>query len=191
MSDEIWLPVSGFESRFKISSHGRLLSINGKFGGERVLTTHIDKMGYMATSLRSKPLHRRCRVHTIVAEEFITKPNGATCVNHKDGNKLNNHIDNLEWVTIAENTQHAFRTGLADFNGAKSVHAKLTDKDVMLMRNLYKNNSRKVLGKIFGVSARHVEDIVKGVCWTHLPILDYTGRTKPKLSKTLVYISTP
>lgn len=55
---------------------------------------------------------KRLKIHRVVCEMFIPNPDNKPCINHKDGNKYNNHVSNLEWVTYQENTVHAFKTGL-------------------------------------------------------------------------------
>jgi len=67
MKQEMWKPVIGFQTRFKISNHGRLLSIGGKFGGEFILSPHLDSLGYYSATLRMKPYKRKVRIHTLVS----------------------------------------------------------------------------------------------------------------------------
>lgn len=168
-AEEVWMPVKGFEPRFKISNHGRLLSIGGKFGGEFILPLAIDQTGYRCATMRMKPLKRRVRVHTLVAEHFIgPKPDGQRMtVNHKDGNKLNNHVSNLEWIESVDNVRHAVLIGLMDFKGEKHPQAKLTEKDVLSMRKMYAGGgmTQKEIGAIFGVCRRQVGDVINGKNW--------------------------
>lgn len=81
----------------------------------------IDRCGYHEIILNGKPY----RVHRLVAEAFIPNPNNLPCVNHKDGNKKNNCVENLEWVTYSENTIHSFKTGLQ-----KKIHNQYGDFEV-------------------------------------------------------------
>ena len=81
----------------------------------------IDKCGYHEVILNGK----QYRVHRLVSEAFIPNPNNLPCVNHKDGNKQNNSVDNLEWVTYSENTIHSFKTGLQ-----KKIHNQYGDFEV-------------------------------------------------------------
>lgn len=81
----------------------------------------IDKCGYHEVIINGK----QYRVHRLVSEAFIPNPNNLPCVNHKDGNKQNNSVDNLEWVTYSENTIHSFKTGLQ-----KKIHNQYGDFEV-------------------------------------------------------------
>lgn len=171
--NEVFVPVKGFENRFRISNYGTVISINGRHLGEREMPCTIDPAGYKSTTLRTVGKKRWCvRVHTLVALHFVenSKPDIYDTVNHLDGVKLNNYAGNLEWCTAGMNTSHAFKTGLVDFKGSKSVHAKLTEKDVIEMREKYAKGgvSQEQLAKPFGMSRRHIGDILNRVCWAHI-----------------------
>jgi HNH endonuclease len=92
-----------FPSKYMISRDGRVYSKTSK----TVIPGSVEG-GYRYVKCNRK----RRYVHRLVAQKFIPNPNNKKCVNHKDGNKLNNHVDNLEWATVAENTQHAVDMGL-------------------------------------------------------------------------------
>ncbi len=158
-----------FETRFKISNHGRLISIGGKFGGEVVLSLYIDSFGYYCATLRMKPHKRKVRIHTLVCEHFISeKPSGKRItVNHKDGNKLNNYFENLEWIEQSDNVRHAVAMGLMDFKGEKHHNSKLKKEDILKMRKLFfeEKKTHKQIGELFGVCRRHAGDIIHGVNW--------------------------
>lgn len=171
--NEVFVPVIGFENRFKISNYGNVISINGKYLGERLMPCTIDPAGYKSTTLRTVGKKRWCvRIHTLVALHFVEngKPGEYDTVNHLDGNKLNNHFSNLEWCTAGMNTSHAFKSGLVDFKGSKSVHAKITEADVLDMRRKYATGkfTQEQLAKPFGMSRRHIGDILNRVCWAHI-----------------------
>lgn len=170
--EEIWKDVLGFEGRFKISSHGNIISINGKYKGEKTFNVHVDKLGYHFTTLRMSPLKRQVRVHQLVAEHFVFKPDGLNhpCVNHKDGNKLNNHYLNLEWVSKKDNCAHAVETGLHSIKGAKHPNSKLTEAEVVEMRELYATYaiSHSSLGILFGVTREQARDVINRKNWKHI-----------------------
>ena len=108
---EIWKAVADSNGEYHISSHGRVKSY--KCGKERILKPSLIGNGYPAINIWQNTKKSKCRtIHKLVALAFIPKPDNKTQVNHKDGNKLNNHIDNLEWVTQQENIQHAWDNGL-------------------------------------------------------------------------------
>ena len=134
---EVWKPVVGLESRYSISDQGRIRrdysTLRRKAGV--ILKTHITPKGYHRIQLlRADGRTANKFVHQLVAEAFIgNSPVGQPQINHKDGNKLNNHPSNLEWVSPLENVKHAFCTGLAGRAG------KLSDADVDTIRQLYAN----------------------------------------------------
>lgn len=123
---EIWKDVSGYE-RYAVSSMGRVRSnISGK-----ILSTRRARNGYLRVNLRKGNVKYEkptvIHVHKLVAEAFLSPIKGKTCVNHIDGNKTNNHVDNLEWVTNKENTEHAIRNGLMNPNYS-GMNAKAREK---------------------------------------------------------------
>ena len=85
-------------------------NIYNRHGG--LMASSVDHCGYRHTILNGKNRN----IHRVIAETFIPNPNNLPCVNHKDGNKQNNRVDNLEWCTHSENTLHSFRTGLQKTN---------------------------------------------------------------------------
>ncbi len=114
---EIWKPIKGAPD-YHISSLGRVKSLgfilnNGSFRPGKILKPYSDPKGYLKIELHG---HIK-KVHRLVAEAFIPNYLGKPQVNHIDGNKENNNVVNLEWATNAENTQHAYDTGLYKHKG--------------------------------------------------------------------------
>lgn len=108
------------------------------------------------------------KVHKLVAEAFLgVCPIGCE-VNHKDGNKTNNHANNLEYITKKENNDHATRMGL-HARGASHGLARLTPKDVRQIRLDYSSGrfTQRLIGEKFGVSQRTIFTIVNGITWSH------------------------
>ena len=102
-----WIPVKGF-SKYEVSNEGNIR--NKKTG--RILKQQIGTHGYNVLTLRKNKVPVTARVHRIVADSFYDGDHDELDVNHIDGNKLNNHISNLEFCTRKENIRHAFDTGL-------------------------------------------------------------------------------
>ena len=101
---EIWKPVIGYEGLYKISNMGRVKSI--KFNKEKILFLQKDKYGYLRVGLRKMGKLKNYFVHRLVAEAFIPNPNNLPIVNHKDENKQNNCVENLEWCTVKYNNSY-------------------------------------------------------------------------------------
>lgn len=103
---EIWKDVKGFEGVYQISNKGRLKSFK-KYKEGYVLSNVNKKGDYLSVVLKYKDKIKYIRIHTLVAQAFIPNPLNKPEVNHKDGNKQNNRVENLEWVTRKENAAHA------------------------------------------------------------------------------------
>lgn len=109
---EIWKDVPGYEGLYKASNFGKVFSYrtNREIG-------HISNIGYYRCTLSGKEYF----VHRIIASCFLMSQYGKSEINHIDGNKLNNHVTNLEWCNRAENVRHAIRTGLSKPSGKSGV----------------------------------------------------------------------
>ena len=95
---------------YEISNLGRVKSL--KFNKEKILKSTPNRYGYYTVGLSKNNIKKTEKVHILVARHFIEYPYNKLQVNHKDGNKENNTISNLEWVTAKENIQHAWKNGL-------------------------------------------------------------------------------
>ena len=104
---EIWKKIKDLP--YEISSLGRVRNLKGK-----ILKTYIQNCGYEQIKVAFNKTHKQ--IHRLVAEAFIANPENKKYVNHIDGNKLNNSVNNLEWCTNSENILHARRTGLNPYN---------------------------------------------------------------------------
>lgn len=118
---EKWLPIQGYEQFYKVSSDGIIIAMKREWTTgrsilrrkeEHELRRFLKRSGYEHTQLTKDGIMRQVAVHRIVAETFIPNPDNKKCVNHKDGNKLNNRASNLEWASYQENNNHALSTGL-------------------------------------------------------------------------------
>lgn len=117
LDGEQWVDIKGYEGRYKISSYGRVMSLAIVFNRAGIEVQNIDfikkqstcnKKAYPVINLGGKIK----TVHRLLAEHFIPNPEKKQTVNHKDGKKNNNSLDNLEWATYSENNQHARNMGL-------------------------------------------------------------------------------
>lgn len=107
--EEVFKPIVGFTDYY-ISNLGNVVSCKRKY--PIVMKPKLDRYGYKCVCLRKDGKNVHFTVHRLVAITFISNKLNKPCVNHIDGNKLNNTVSNLEWVTVAENTKHAFDMGL-------------------------------------------------------------------------------
>ena len=113
MEQEQWKPIQEFNGEYEVSNLGRVRSMKRYYGVVgRIMPQTIQRKGYYAVTfwMNNKAYCRK--VHRLVIEAFTPNPDNLPCINHIDGNKLNNHVSNLEWCTYQANMQHAVRTGL-------------------------------------------------------------------------------
>jgi hypothetical protein len=115
IQNETWRPVVGFEGRYEVSNKGRIkcLPNRGNHFSHRFLKPVVHRDGYIVIVLTNDKGNKYCKkMHRLVAEAFIQKEKSKDIVHHKDSVKSNNCIENLEWVSKAENTWHASNDGL-------------------------------------------------------------------------------
>jgi hypothetical protein len=111
--EEEWRDIKGYEGRYQVSNLGEIKSLKyAQMDLQRILKPHITARGYYSICLCNNGTSEVTTVHRVVAKTFIDNPLNLPQVNHKDGNKLNNRVDNLEWVTARQNTEHAWKNEL-------------------------------------------------------------------------------
>lgn len=174
-SFSIWRPVVGHEETYEVSSYGQIRRTKNSSGTciGKVLKQEITNNGYLRVRLSSNGISLRALVHRLVLRAFMGPPLGKV-VNHKDGNKLNNHIENLEYVTHQENMHHAVKLGLRrPFSGDLHYSSKLSFKKAEEIRKDYQSiKSQRKLAKIYQVSQPLINAVVKNKSW---PALDGNG----------------
>jgi len=155
---EEWKDVVGFEDYFKISNFGNVYS---KRTG-RILKQTISKSGYLqvSTKIGGRNGKNHCfRVHRLVAKAFIINHDNKIEVNHIDLNKLNNCVDNLEWVTPKENIKHAIDNGVH----FTPRNRKLSESDIEFIKSNYKPRDPvygcRSLAKLFNVSHKSIQKV--------------------------------
>lgn len=107
---ENWRSIAGYEGIYEISDHGNVKSLNYNHTGKpKLLAPKVGRLGYVSVMLCKGGSNKNMSVHILVARAFIENPEAKTQVNHIDGDKQNNNVWNLEWVTPSENVQHSFK----------------------------------------------------------------------------------
>lgn len=126
--EDIWRDIKGYEGLYQVSNTGKVKSLgHGKcslWKEPRVMKGQKIRSGYLLVHLWKCGEKKYALIHRLVAEAFIVNPENKETVNHIDGNKTNNCVDNLEWNTYSENITHAFNNGLNYAVGKKQIIQK-------------------------------------------------------------------
>jgi hypothetical protein len=150
---EIWKDIAGFEGYYQISNLGQVQSLHYK--KNKLLTPVIHNKGYLTVILSNNTRKKHYTIHRLIALHFVLNSENKPCVNHKDGNKLNNRVENLEWCTYAENTQHAFKYGLQP----QTRLSKLTNANIQYIIKYIAKKNKHELAKQFNISLSHIRNL--------------------------------
>ena len=158
--------VIGYEGKYVVDDSGNVFSVRAN----KYLVPVKMESGYLYAHLcDGKNGTKLKRIHRIVAEAFIENPCGYVQINHKNGNKEDNRVENLEWCSRKQNMQHAIKHGLFKTSGADNPSAKLSWEQVNIIREEYvykdKQYGAKALAKKYGVTDVMIGKIVHGECW--------------------------
>ena len=193
---EIWKDIKGYEGSYQVSNLGRVKSLSREIyfsnrdyinlTKEIILKPGNNGKGYLCVSFSKNNRQKSFRVHRLVAKAFIPNLKNKPQVNHKDGDKKNNCIENLEWCDNYENFQHALKNNLIA-SGVRAGMSKLTKRQVLEICK--DSRSFRVLGKIYGVNSSNISDIKNRKSWKritkHIEIIK--GRNyNTKLSEDIV-----
>jgi len=171
LDGEVWKDIQWTGCIYQVSNIGRVRRTGGWCGHQYccVLALKRHPRGYPFVNLQYGGNDRGCTVHSLVAEAFIGPRPYQHQVNHKNGNKLDNNVSNLEYVTPSENSRHALRTGLyRPPHGSEHCNAKLTEKKVCQIRSMLKHASIAKVAEMFHVSTRTIHGIKIGASWKHV-----------------------
>lgn len=172
---EIWKPIEGYEGIYEVSNTGKVRSLdrksycekwpNGRYERGRELYLNLMKDGYILVSLNKNSETQWRKVHRLVAEAFIPNPESKRCVNHKNGIKSDNRVENLEWVTASENMKHAYRVLMiprpTGGKGKPSVRRKLSREQVEAIRKDTRTN--QMIAKDYGVCQQTISNVKHGL----------------------------
>lgn len=160
MKKEIWKDIQGYEGLYQISNLGRIKSLerdiiysNGKIQHYKgkILTPNSDKDDYKTIKLCKNGIIKRYLVHRLIAITFIPNPDNLPCVNHKDENKQNNNIENLEWCSVAYNNCYGSRL--------EKLSSKMKGRKVSEETKQKIRVSKKLINR--PVSEKHHQSIIK------------------------------
>lgn len=180
---EQWKDINGYEGFYQVSNLGNVKSLDRYV--ERVSNSEVVKVkrkgciiiqgerpnGYNKVELYKNGNCKTFSVHRLVAECFISNKKNVSDVNHKNGNKSDNRVENLEWCTHSENELHAHRTNLKQGSkGASNGMSKLTEEEVLDIRAAYNLGcfSYAKLAKAYNVSKGTIEPLIKRITWKHI-----------------------
>ena len=164
---EIWKDIQGFRDLYQVSNLG---NIRRKDSGRMLTPLHLSK-GYLGVRLyETKKIAKTLKIHRLVAEYFIPNNFNLPQVNHKDGNKNNNQVSNLEWCSNSYNMKHALDNSLIS-RGEQRPVSKCTEASLYLLQQLISCGfTIKQLSLIYMMSKNSMKNIIRGVTYRHLKL---------------------
>lgn len=177
---EIFKDIIGYDGFYQVSNFGRIKSLEREiparkgqfkpiFISQKILENVKNSEGYLQVTLCKYKVKENITVHRLVAISFIPNPENKPFVNHLDGDKTNDFDWNLEWSTSQENCLHAHKTGLQiSYSGESCNLSKLTEKEVLEIRSLYKKLSEEDIAFKFNVTASTINRIQNKKTWKHI-----------------------
>jgi hypothetical protein len=176
--DNMRKPIKGFEGLYEISDKGEVITLKKELPTpttkyilkERKSKGYKNQQGYLVFDFRRRG--GKCvLVHRLVAEAFIPNPNNYPQINHKDGNKQNNNVDNLEWCNNSVNQLHAFKNNLNKGN-FEHHNSKLTYDEVIYIKNNYQKGvfgfGIRSLANKFNVCDSTIKQIISGKSYKNI-----------------------
>lgn len=170
--EEIWKPVIGYEGWYEISNLGRLHKLpfydtKGSYRQGGFTSQQLSHKGYITVRLCKEKICKTTGIHRIIAEAFIPNPDNKPQINHKNGIKTDNRIENLEWCTNQENQNHAVKHGLkVGCPGEINPKAIFTNNDVDNIKALYNSGkTAKEIAKQFNAPLGRIRSILYNFSW--------------------------
>lgn len=170
---EYWKEIAGYNGDYLVSSLGRIKSFVKDRTGRLMCPYTNPKRGYAGVFLTKGGKKHYHLIHRLMAEAFIENPEGKETVNHKDGVKANNTVENLEWMTNRENVLHAMDNGLVKCRefGENHPRAVLSNLDVKRIKMcLWCAMSKAEIASIFDVCVQRIDEISRERGWAHVKL---------------------
>ena len=166
-----WRKGVGFDN-YSVSNIGEV-RVDKSFHKSKIgknMNKTLSPRGYYYVILTKDRIECHKFIHVLVSESFLGKKPEGLEINHKDGNKLNNHINNLEYTTRQENMNHAKRLGLLKcLKGDECSWSKITEEDVINIRKLCDDGIlQRVIAEMYNISRPHVSEIYNRRTWKHV-----------------------
>jgi hypothetical protein len=162
---EHWRDVPNYEGVYRISNLGRVKSL--WFGREKILKPKEIGGGYVQVGLRKEGVRKFFLIHRIVMLAFVGESD--LQVNHKNGIKTDNCLENLEYCTASENTIHAFKNGLKKgLKGEKHGNSKLTEIEARKIKYEHQDMTQQEIANIYGIARSLVSIIRSRKAWQHI-----------------------
>lgn len=164
--ENLFVPIPGYECGYEININGDIYSTLrkvGKFHNAKI----NSKGGYIQIPLHKNGIRKNHLLHRLVAKTFIPNPENKPEVNHINGDKKNNSVYNLEWITKSENQKHAYKTGLQRrISGENSKSSKFKEYQIIDIKNKIKQGVKiKDLAIEYNVNRATISRINKGITW--------------------------
>ena len=156
--------VLGYEDKFEVSSKGEIFFI----GTDHKKATRDDGRGYLTSTFSRNGIKKTIKAHKVVATAFIANPCGKPEINHIDGNKYNNSIDNLEWCTHLENARHAMKHGLLSKHCGGYIGKGIEKISVLRINTLREAELMGFDGSTISKCCKGSRNYHKGYTWSHI-----------------------
>jgi len=168
---EFWVDIQGWEGYYSVSNKLRIKRNEGyrgkSFYPEKLITPRLTSYGYYEVVFTVNNKRGKYFWHRVVAIAFIPNSENKPEVNHKNGNRADYSIDNLEWTTRSENQLHKTRI-LMSGSGENHPNAKLSSSDILNIHNLYKTGkySQRKISEMYRLNNATVYKILRGIIWS-------------------------
>ena len=178
---ENWKQIPDWEGIYAVSDLGRVKRLAGseRCRADRFLKPMLNTRGYATVGLVAPGRKQVPRViHRLVLSAFVCPAPKGHYANHINGDKTDNRLCNLEWVTPAQNIKHAYHTGLhGKYAGSAASAAKLTEQQVKdILERIARREYRKDIAAFYGIGLKTIDEIVSGNNWKHVPRPDMSGK---------------